>query len=64
MPTKEAKFIDQIEKAYRQIAFAPNVSVEEKMERLRTAYRQAWFDSCEEAEAKWLERGAMRLSAA
>ena len=61
MPRNKLKLLDQIEKAYREIGHAPDMSIEEKMKKLRRAYRQAWFDSCVEAESKWLDRRDARL---
>ena len=63
MSRNEVKFLDQIEKAYREIVHAPDMSVEEKMKKLRGADREAWFNSCEEAEAKWRDRREARLLA-
>lgn len=53
---KQLDYILQVDRAYRDIALRLEVPDLEKIDRLRKAYRQAWFESCDDAESKWRKR--------
>ena len=59
---KKGRINDRIVKAYKEIAFAPDISVQEKMKKLRYCYRQTWFDSWVDAEHNWQRVRAERLA--
>ncbi|MCG8427163.1 MAG: hypothetical protein MI754_07400 [Chromatiales bacterium] len=61
MASRQTILANRIEQAYKEIALSKELPNAEKLERLRAAYREAWFDSCDFAKTKWLDRFENRV---